>query len=750
MFDYVSFSDKVLRFHTSSSADQAGTVTAVRQAGVTLTPDSISLGKYGPFGLPPEVRDAREFRQLMELTDGAIRIPGLSKSPRKRPNWPILTYAYRLYADHIGVNTDRELPPVLARMIESKRQLWNAMCEHCQRSIEEGQTITTEVVDSLAAEVTTILTAFNNSLGYSKDKIAFPKDDATQAPAQRVVAYGRFVSRLHRLAEEGKPVPGGLEMLVDAKLKQYPYDWSHFREFGRNILPISAELTKSMVIPASIATPVIETYRAAFKRRRSLKLKGFDGIPHQKDARSFDWFHAVSFGSGGIKVTRLNLKGSSSLRLGEPIPPQSSGHPLMQGRKAALRLLRPITFSIEEQEVTFAMMMHRPLPENGLLKQWRLLYRDGEYWVNFMLEIPPYAEASSDAGGVAGFDLNWRVLPAGGILFGMVTDGDEDTMIVFNMDRSSRASDEGGMIETYSEGGFHAISLGVGPSRWGRNNLAKNVNYGVPDTFAGTRKIRELRDKAKDELKMRIDRMLGGEAPSSLSLCGARGLKRLALQLNTTHPEVSAEISRWAVHDEDILRVMRKLSGLLEGRVKRGYDQLAHHLCRKLSGKGITRIAIKENFLRAVAEADKKYQPAALQNSARNRQAVGPSNWINALEHISAKYGIVLSRRNAAYATSSCRFCKTICEFGPHRTVQCPGCSRVIDQDQNAAHNLRNAELQDADTRTPTETVIEHGEPAFSWTLTIGRATPDGKLHQTRDLLLTATEKEPAKVNADC
>jgi transposase len=749
MFDHVSFSEKVLRFHTSSSADQAGAVTTVRQASVSLTPDSISLGKHGPFALPSEVRDASEFRHLMELSDGAFRIPGLSKSPRKRPDWPILTYAYRLYADHIGVDTDRELPPVLARMIESKRQLWNAMCEHCERSIEKGQTITAEVLDSLAADVTTILTAFNNSLGRSKDKIAFPKDDATQIPAQRVSAYARFVSRLHHLAEEGKPVPDGLEMLVDAKLKQYPYDWAHFREFERYILRIGTELTKSIVIPASISGPVIQTYRAAFKRRRSMKLKGFDGIPHRKNSQSFDWFHEFSFGSGGIKVTRLNLKGSSSLRFGKPVPPQTSGHPLMQGRKAALRLLRPITFTIEEQEVTFAMMMHRPLPENGLLKQWRLLYRNGEYWINFMLEIPPYTEASSDAGGVAALDLNWRVLPAGGILLAMVTDGDEDTMIVFNMDRSSRASDEGGMIETYSEGAFSVVSLGVGPSRWGRNNIAKNVNYGVPDTFSGARKIRQLRDKAKDELKIRIDRMLGEEAPAYLSLFGPGGLKQLAHQLDTTHPDVSAEISQWAVYDEDILRVMRKLSGLLDGRVKRGYDQLAHHLCHRLSGKGIKRIAIKENFLKTVAEAEKKYQPPALQSSARYRQAVGASNWINALEHIAAKYGIVLSRRDAAHATTSCRFCKTTCDFGPHRTVQCPGCSRVIDQDQNAAHNLRNAELEDVNNPTPKEAVLEHAAPGFSWTLTIGRVTPDGELRQTRDLVLTAKAKESTKVNPD-
>jgi hypothetical protein len=114
-----------------------------------------------------------------------------------------------------------------------------------------------------------------------------------------------------------------------------------------------------------------------------------------------------------------------------------------------------------------------------------------------MLEIPAYAEPAPDAGGVAGLDLNWRVLPSGGILLGMLADSSEDIMIVFDMDRSARSTAEGGMIDTYSEGGFRVVSLGVGPSRWGRNNLSNGVNYGVPDTFAGSRQIRELRDKAR-------------------------------------------------------------------------------------------------------------------------------------------------------------------------------------------------------------------------------------------------------------
>jgi hypothetical protein len=55
-------------------------------------------------------------------------------------------------------------------MIESKRMLWNAMCDRCQQAIEKGQTITANVVNAMAADVRATVTAFNDSLGRSKSE----------------------------------------------------------------------------------------------------------------------------------------------------------------------------------------------------------------------------------------------------------------------------------------------------------------------------------------------------------------------------------------------------------------------------------------------------------------------------------------------------------------------------------------------------------------------------------------------------
>ena len=100
MFDRVSVSEHVLLFHTSASADQAGAARTLRQADVVFTSDSVSLGKYGPFALPSEVRDARELQQLMALSDNTVRVGGKSKSPGSHPDriiqgWlPIVNYRH--------------------------------------------------------------------------------------------------------------------------------------------------------------------------------------------------------------------------------------------------------------------------------------------------------------------------------------------------------------------------------------------------------------------------------------------------------------------------------------------------------------------------------------------------------------------------------------------------------------------------------------------------------------------------------
>jgi len=93
------------------------------------------------------------------------------------------------------VETDHELPPFLAQMVEAKRLLWNALCERCQRAIEKGQTITADVVDTLAVDVTATLTAFNDSLGRSKDRISLAPLQRRRPAENAPAAAGQYPDR---------------------------------------------------------------------------------------------------------------------------------------------------------------------------------------------------------------------------------------------------------------------------------------------------------------------------------------------------------------------------------------------------------------------------------------------------------------------------------------------------------------------------------------------------------------------------
>lgn len=742
MFDRISYDGNVLLFHTAADASQSGASTTLKNGRIVLDRESVSIGQHGPFPLPRDLKEKTEFRELFSNAP-LIAVAGASKTPRTRPDWNIRNYSYRLYSHHEGIPSSGDVDEQLKSFLNAKHSLWNLLCDRCERAVDNGQTITSETLDELREHVWKELTEFNDSLGRSKDKLRFPDDDPVAQRAARVGAYWRLAGRLRHCREDSRPAPEGLEDHVISVLKQYPYDWSPFKTFEKNVRSIGKQIAAEENISDAVAGPVIASFERVFKNRRARKLKGFAGLPHRKEGKDFNWFHEAAFTSRDVTITKLLRNGVSCFSIGGPVAPPASGHPLMEGRKARLRQMRPITFQIEGEQVTFGILLHRLPDSDTLLKQWRLLCRKGKYWLNLIGEVPP-AAITPDADGVAGLDFNWRRLRDGSLLIGMLSDGKDDLMIQVDPKKSPTATDRGGMISYRAANDSRIVTMALGSSRWGRNNLQKNANYGVSDTLDGAQQIRQMRDEAKDNLKRSISVLMGNDTPPHLSRCGARGLKEIAATVQKSHLAVAQEIAAWAVKDADYLRVLRKISTLLDGRLKKGYEQLAVFLFKRLSERGIRTIAIEEKFLKRVAEAEKKYQPAALQKSARSRQALGIGQFAQILEHIGSKHGISLVRKKAAHTSSRCGHCGETILFDGKRVAECPGCKKLIDQDQNAAHNLRDAQLHDT-AHTPEKVVVPTVEA--SWTLTIGRCSPSGEVRQTRDLLLIRPrEKEAAKV----
>ncbi len=111
-------------------------------------------------------------------------------------------------------------------------------------------------------------------------------------------------------------------------------------------------------------------------------------------------------------------------------------------------------------------------------------------------------------------------------------------------------------------------------------------------------------------------------------------------------------------------------------------------ICKSLSSKEISALAIEKAFLKKVAESTKE-QPVAIQRGAKYRQAVGLSVFIAKLKMIATKYGISILEVTPGKTTSICMFCKSDIEFGSKRSVRRPGCQRLVDIQDNAASNIR-------------------------------------------------------------
>ena len=158
-----------------------------------------------------------------------------------------------------------------------------------------------------------------------------------------------------------------------------------------------------------------KAFESVLKRRRKLKMKIMDGWPRLKypDQPGYDnWNISYYLNSADIKIADLNEQGISSLRLGRPIQPALSGHPLMEKRRARTRKLRPALITISDKlthgrfDLRFGVLQSRQLPEEGWLKEWKLIHKDGKFWLCLIVQVRRSKADSNQA--AAGVDIGWR------------------------------------------------------------------------------------------------------------------------------------------------------------------------------------------------------------------------------------------------------------------------------------------------------------------------------------------------------
>lgn len=393
------------------------------------------------------------------------------------------------------------------------------------------------------------------------------------------------------------------------------------------------------------------------------------------------------FGSGGLPVPRCSANRGVLFHLGA-----ISHDAYASNARAARRRRRTIGHlrlqlggrgSQSYLEIPFMAVLHRPLPDDGVIKVVQLIGRRSfgvwSWRLSITLEQPPAtAVAEPDRRHRAGLDLNWRhITPAGG-----------PSAIRF-----------GAVVDSAGEESFLSLPL-VGQCTTPPHRRRR---------FTDHAHLSELHRRSGDLLettKARLKGLLGDEGAlpepvaawaANLAQMGRRGLLKGLSLLETAGvaPEAQALLrSRWLPEDRRIRQRTMRLSHHLTNRRTHLYRNLALALCRRYRV-----IAIKGDFAvsrvsrRAPREVDERDASgldaeAALMQSGRYRQWAAIDSFVRYLEEAGRKTRTVIFRATGAFVTVTHSRCGTVVPRGRAIELHCPTCGIEFDQDINAARNL--------------------------------------------------------------
>ncbi len=273
---------------TDPAANRTVVSASLRNGGIRITNDSIQIAT-AVVDLPAAMKQEPRIREMLDFSE-AIIVRGAPKNPRMRPDWPMLSYKYRLWLTHSGLTSEGKLPPAVEHAIKKKLEFWNRLCDLMNEAITAGQPLTSEEIDALAEACERMLTEFNNSVRIQKDKLRFPEDDKKEIPARRYRGYIRtFYSLAHRKAE-GRPYPEKLCALLSEFRESHPHNFAPLWEFERNHAHIASNLASEMGLP------ILSTGRSWIGSRRFSR--------HGRATRKRGWmdFHGRSLSKTSIGI----------------------------------------------------------------------------------------------------------------------------------------------------------------------------------------------------------------------------------------------------------------------------------------------------------------------------------------------------------------------------------------------------------------------------------------------------------------
>ena len=224
--------------------------------------------------------------------------------------------------------------------------------------------------------------AFNRTLGRGK-KMRHPAYLKTEDPSPAAVR--RFVRKLEVLEEQGIAVPANLKPLLMEWVNQHVIDYAPMQKFERDLDRLIKVEADALQLRHWERRAVSNALLATFTRRRRQRLPFTMGWPRliaATDPKIGDWGIHYYLNSARIHADAVLNGGVRGLRLGQPLPPDQTGHPNARGKAFGVRrqfraaeIAMPDRASGEVWRLAFAIVQHQPIPEEAFLKEWKLVQR---------------------------------------------------------------------------------------------------------------------------------------------------------------------------------------------------------------------------------------------------------------------------------------------------------------------------------------------------------------------------------------
>jgi hypothetical protein len=709
MITHLTLADDVLLVHLEKLSLKA--TKGFTHGSILIDQGGVTFAKFPPVALPAGFVPAIGMKVSMQLMapdgsprkqtrtaillevpkePGKYRAAGQSKTPRKfsaEDGWRYEIYKYRAYFTHPGLKTDAELPEWLKASITRQRDFWNRLAYLCCEARRKCSPVPSEEVKAFVWE--TILPAIdhlNDSLGRSKQKMKHPDKLKGDEPA--IDGLWRFVGEMRKRADVDRPVPEGLLEKTIAFAEQFKVDYTPLNDFLNNFNSIAKKAAEEFGLRHWEVKPLVSGFKAVLDRRKKKKSGFMDDWPLIKYAdspKAENWGIHFSCNKAGIDSADLETgDGIPGLSFGPPFAATDTDHAQMVGSRT-MRKLREAEIYIGADEgerfsFQFGVLQHRPLPAGSHLKGWKLIYQGGALWLCLTVELQrPLAEAGELA---AGLDVGWRRTETG-IRFGTLYEPAKKTIRELTVDLQRSPNDHAARVP---------FRLDLGPTRWEKRNLSRLLpdwkpGDPLPSAFETRGALQTRRDYQKDATKALFRKHLGEKTPAWFDKAGRKGLRHLAEEFKDD-PVACEILTKWRAEDEQIGTLVSMYLDRTTKRIEYGHAQIAHDVCRHLQQCGISRLIVQSSFLAKLAQNQDNEDPVSLKRSQKYRQFVAVGKFVSVLKNTAAKYGIVVDALEAVNPTRICQHCNTLNAGTEKERLNCSGCGRTVDQDQNAAVNL--------------------------------------------------------------